>query len=295
MKKLAALPAVAVSLLALGVGASSARTLVPGFAPVRDASGAGTLLAGSIPGAFAPTNPGPSFVYLPAHFSPAGRYPVVYLLHGMPGSTLSYVRGMRLAQVADRLIVTGARPFIAVVPYAGPTTHRGRAEWAGRWESYLVRNVVPWVDAHLPTIASAAGRVIAGLSAGGYGAMDIGLRHPGLFGTLESWSGYFTAPRDGPLRGASANVRETHDPTLLVQGEAPLLQRLGTRFFLSSGTTHDKVGARDAGAFSRELASLGLRHRLYLLPGGHDGRFWRAQLPAALGYALAPSSRCAVR
>lgn len=27
------------------------------------------------------------------------------------------------------------------------------AEWAGRWEAYVVRDVVPWVDGRLPTIA----------------------------------------------------------------------------------------------------------------------------------------------
>jgi hypothetical protein len=36
-----------------------------------------------------------------------------------------------------------------------------------------------------------------------------------------------------------------------------------------------------------ELRSLGLAHRLWLAPGGHDGKLWRAQLPAALTYALA--------
>jgi len=49
---------------------------------------------------------------------------------------------------------------------------------------------------------------LAGFSAGAYGSLDIGLRHPGLFGTLESWSGYFRAPHDGSLAGATAGELE---------------------------------------------------------------------------------------
>ena len=265
------------------------------FLQIGTGPAGGTVWQGPIPFRGLPGYRRPTVVYLPPGASARGRYPVVVLLQGFRGSPYEFVDGVNLPSIADARIGAGCLPpFVAVIPPAGHDAQY-RGEWAGVWERYLVRAVLPWVRTHLPVTPDPSGWTLAGLSAGGYGAMDIGLRHPGLFGTLESWSGYFTAPRDGPLRGASANVRETHDPTLLVQGETPLLQRLGTRFFLSSGTTHDKVGARDAGAFSRELASLGLRHRLYLLPGGHDGRFWRAQLPAALGYALAPSSDCASR
>jgi enterochelin esterase-like enzyme len=128
--------------------------------------------------------------------------------------------------------------------------------------------------------------VLAGLSAGGYGAVDIGLRHPGLFSTLESWSGYFHPLRAGALVRANAAGLRAHDPSLLVRREAPLLRRLRTRFFLSSGTTHDRLTAAGTRVFAAELRTLRLPHRLALHPGGHDGRLWRAQLPAALAYAL---------
>ena len=68
--------------------------------------------------------------------------------------------------------------------------------------------------------------------------------------------------------------------------DARLLRSLGTRFFLSCGTTRDRATARDTRAFSRELRSLGLPHELWLAPGGHDGSLWRRQLPAALLFAL---------
>jgi enterochelin esterase-like enzyme len=64
---------------------------------------------------------------------------------------------------------------------------------------------VPWTDANLPTVADRAGRILAGLSAGGYAAVDIGLRHPFMFSTLEAWSGYFRPlPRHSRTRSARA-------------------------------------------------------------------------------------------
>src|SRR5206468_10463279 len=130
-------------------------------------------------------------------------------------------------------------------PDAGllPAALQPEAPLPGHLERYLVHDVVPWVDGHLPTIPSRAGRVLAGLSAGGYGAVDIGLRHPTLFGTLEAWSGYFHPLRAGALVDAGSAELQAHDPSLLAQREAPLLRRLGTRFFLSSGTTADRATA----------------------------------------------------
>jgi enterochelin esterase-like enzyme len=142
------------------------------------------------------------------------------------------------------------------------------------------------VDRHLPTIPSRAGRILAGLSAGGYGAVDIGLRHPTLFGTLEAWSGYFRPLRAGALVNADQQALDAHDPSLLARAEAPLLRRLGTRFFLSCGASADRVTARETRAFSLELRALRLPHTLWLAPGGHDGALWRRQLPSALTYAL---------
>jgi enterochelin esterase-like enzyme len=262
--------------------------LPKGFAPISAGPDGGMVWQGRIPDRALPKLRRPSVIYLPPHASAGTRYPVLYLLQGFRGSPWQFSSGLKLATVADRAITSGAvRPFIAVAAPAGLTPSYD-GEWAGAWEDYLVRDVVPWIDAHLPTIRTRAGRAIAGLSAGGFGAVDIGLRHPGLFGTLESWSGYFRPLRDGPFRHADARELAAHDPSLLVRSEAPLLRRLGTRFFLSCGSTADRRTAALATAFARELDTLRLPHALYLRPGGHNGRFWLSQFPEALRYAPPP-------
>jgi enterochelin esterase-like enzyme len=285
-----ALAGVLAVLLPAGASSSSASP-IPGFTPSRYQGHDGTVWTGTIPGALAPLHPGPSYVYLPPHYSPAQHYPVVYLLHGLPGDPRIYVHGSHLAQVADRLIADGAEPFIAVAPYAGPATHRGLAEWAGRWEDYLVDEVVPWADATLPTIQSAGGRVLAGLSAGGFGAVDIGLRHPQLFGTLESWSGYFTPLDDGPFVHAPRAYLAAHDPTQLVLRETARLRRFDTRFELSTGPAHGRVTPSMTTAFAAELRTLGVPVSLWIVPSVHKGPSYGLQMARGLSYAFARAAR----
>ena len=256
-----------------------------GWSPAGLGPDGGTVWTGRIPDTVVPDRR-LSAVYLPPGFTPTRRYPVVYLLHGMKGSPASIYRGMQLAKVADGLIARGAAPFIAVLPVAGPRVDPNAGEWAGVWERYLVRDVVPWADAHLPTIRSAAGRALEGVCAGGFGAVDIGLRHPGLFGTLGAFDGYF-APvfRDGPFAHATRADLLAHDPTILVRRRATALRNSGVRFYVSAGGNHGAVLAQWTVDFARELKNLRLPHTLWRLPKRDDGHFWQATFPSALSYA----------
>ena len=247
----------------------------------------GSVWQGNIPDQFVSWDHRSSAVYLPPGYTATHRYPVVYLLHGMRGAPSSFWAGLHFATVADELITSGrSAPFIAVMPVAGPRVNPDGGEWAGVWEQYVVQDVVPWVDTHLPTLADRRDRALEGLCAGGYGAIDIGLRHPTLFGTLGSWEGYF-APvfRDGPFVRATTADLDRHDPTLLVKDEAPQLRVSGTRFYVSVGGNHGHVLRIWSLAFDRELQSLQLSQRLWLLPRAERGHFWSATLPSALTYA----------
>src|SRR5690349_14337084 len=116
---------------------------LPGFMPFAAGPSGGTVVAGTLPGGVRL-----GYVYLPPGYSRAHRYPVVYLLHGMPGSPSEYLDGTNLAQFADAAISSGRlRPFIAVLPAAG-TDRKYNGEWAGPWEREVVDDVVPFVDAH---------------------------------------------------------------------------------------------------------------------------------------------------
>lgn len=254
--------------------------LLPGFTPAATGLAGGQVLQGTFPG-----TQRPGYVYLPPGFEASRRYPVVYLLHGMPGSPEEYLEGTQLTAFADTAIAAGAlRPFIGVIPAAG-VARDYNGEWAGPWERALVEQIVPWVDAHLPTRAAAGGRVLAGLSAGGFGALDIGLRHAGLFGTLESWSGYFRPLHDGPFKRATKAVLAAHDPTELLRSEQAALALAGTRFFVSTGPAHSRwAPPADTIEYGSELRSLGLPYTLRVYDG-HAGE-WSRQVADGLRWAL---------
>lgn len=204
----------------------------------------------------------------------------MYLLHGLPGSPSEYLAGTDLAGFADAGIASGRlRPFIAVLPAAG-VDGRYDGEWAGPWEREVVDDVVPFVDAHLSTVEAPAGRVLAGLSAGGFGAVYIALRHPTLFGTVESWSGYFHPLRDGPFKHDTKAQLRANDPRRLVHNAS------GMRFFLSTGPYHSHwIQPAETRAFARSLAAAGVRVRTFFydrLKGE-----WRVQFDAGLTWALA--------
>src|SRR5581483_1869776 len=254
-----------------------AALVLPGFSPWLTGPQGGEVLTGPMPG-----TDRPGVVYLPPGFSRELRYPVVYLLHGMPGSPTEFVAGAGLLQWADDSIADGSvPPFIAVMPAAGPRPQYN-GEWAGPWEHALVDDVVPWVDRRLPTVANAAHRVLAGISAGGFGAADIALRNPRVFGTVESWSGYFAPLHDGPFKHATTAELAANDPRLLAH-TAPV-RRL--RFFLSTGPFHSHwFTPRQTVDFAHELSRLGAPVRLLQL-GSTNGEYTK-QLATGLSWALA--------
>ncbi len=259
----------------------AAAVLLPGFHPYGNPPGGSTLWRGVFPG-----GPRAGFVYLPPGFSTIQRYSVLYLLHGMPGDPSEYTDSLGLARWSDLQIAAGTlQPFIGIVPAAGPRPQYN-GEWAGPWEDYLVHGVIPWIDAHLPTIVSARGRVIAGLSAGGYGAVDIALRSPTLFSRVMSWSGYFHPLTDGPLKGADRQTLNANDPRLLARTKARELLRLGMRFFLSTGPPHSHWEKPiETVEFAHELQDLGIPAKLetFASKRGHWGFEFHAGLSWAFG------------
>jgi S-formylglutathione hydrolase FrmB len=140
-------------------------------------------------------------ILLPSDYDakPERRYPVLYLFHGTSGRASDWI-------VAGNAVATTAGlPLIVVMPDAGFNGDGGGwfADWynggAGgppRWETFHIEQVVPWIDANLRTIDRRAGRAIAGLSQGGFGALSYAARHPDLFTSVASFSGGCVIDRD---------------------------------------------------------------------------------------------------
>ncbi|HET9121656.1 MAG TPA: alpha/beta hydrolase-fold protein [Solirubrobacterales bacterium] len=215
------------------------------------------------------------------------RFPVLYLLHGSNSNGETYIDVGRAGVALDELIAAGrTRPFLIVIPLSTDGSLTDDTEWAndadGRFESEVL-DVVHQVDAHWPTVPARSGRALAGLSMGGYGALNIGLHHLSAFGTLESWSGYFTQTRSGPFASASSAVLRANSPAAYAPTVARRLKRLPLHVLLYTGK--DDPLAHGQAAFASELHGLGVSVRTAAPPGVHDWRLWRQQMPHALLFA----------
>lgn len=137
-------------------------------------------------------------VYLPPSYEKSKKnYPVVYLIAGFTGygkmnmnlSAFSENIQQRLDRLIGKKIIN---EMIVAMPdcftkYGGSQYVNSSA--TGRYEDYIIKEVVPLTDDLFRTIPKAYSRCIVGKSSGGYGAMWLGMRHPDVFGLLATHSG----------------------------------------------------------------------------------------------------------
>jgi len=261
-----------------------------GFAPPRDPAWVkqeGTASRFYLASAALGGRRQPVDVYLPPGYAqhPAARYPVMYLLHGVPGRPGGFLATVRMGVVEDELVALGrARPMILVMPF-GSTGSFTDKEWANGvrphegWETFVARDLVRSIDARYRTIPHGSARVLAGLSEGGYGALNIGLHHPAEFRVLESWSGYERADDLGAIFGHRKAVLAYNSPALTVARAAPALRRHHVFIWFYSGTD-DHFRPQNV-AFAAQLERERIPHRYHAVRGGHNWALWRGNAARA--------------
>lgn len=127
------------------------------------------------------------------------------------------------------------------------------------YEKALVHDLVPYVDHVFPTVAAREGRVIGGLSMGGYGAIEFALKYPELFCGATSHSGAFGAVRQGD-RGLPPEDCPFRLAEALDKSRAPAL-----RFDCG---LDDQLLAHDRDLHTH-LEALRIAHEYDEFPGGH--------------------------
>lgn len=221
-------------------------------------------------------------VYLPHGYGRSRRrYPVFYLLHGSPGRPMVFVDVAGLPVRMDNLISRHRmRPMILVFPDGriGGSTYSD-SEWAdtqaGNYAGYVI-DVVRDVDRRFATLANRRNRVIAGFSAGAYGATNIFLHHLPDFANLQSWSGYYLQTRTGVFAGASRAVLAANSPLDEVRRLRRRIAGDPLRAFLFVGRDDDVSPQTEP--MARALAAAGATVSYALYRGGHDWQLWHAHL-----------------
>lgn len=199
--------------------------------------------------------------------------PVVYLLHGHGGNADTWV-GIKpnLPQIAE------AEGIIFVCP-------DGKNSWywdspknpAYRYETFISKELITFVDGHYKTVANPKGRAITGLSMGGHGAMWNALRHTDVFGAAGSTSGGLDVrpfPNNWNMseqlgkESENRNVWKAHTAISqidnLQNGDLAIIIDCGYSdfFFEVNNDFHNK------------LLKYNIDHEFIVRPGAHNGQYW---------------------
>lgn len=222
---------------------------------------------------------------------PQGRPPqaVLYLLHG------GYSHHGEWAERVDLAGQAAAWPLAIALPEGGFSLwvhgHDGQD-----YEAYTAFDVPEAVEGRLGLRLPRAGRAVAGLSMGGFGALHLGLTHPERYAALASLSGAFGMtwwnigrfdgspflPALGPI---GSGTRAWVEPTATL-GRA--LARGGPQSLpaiqLATGTEDDPEVTEAHRALHRTLLAAKVAHTALERPGGHDWDFWNRETPALLAF-----------
>jgi len=199
-----------------------------------------------------------AFVYTPPGYDKdqAKRYPVLYLQHGWGEDETAWSNQGHANLIMDNLIAEGkTKPFIIVMTY-GMTNE---IKWGGLknfdikpFQTVLVDELIPYVDANFRTVAKPSHRAMGGLSMGGMETRTITLNKPDVFSRYALLSGGLYNPED---------IKDKSKVKLI---------------FLSCGSKEKPEGVKNA---VTALKGAGFNAVSYVSEGtGHEFQTWRRSL-----------------
>ena len=249
----------------------------------------------------------PYNVILPTDYNTSSttRYPVLYLLHGLTGHYSDWVSRTNVADYAAQY------RMIIVTPEGNDGWYTDSATVVNdKYETYVLKELIPDVQQRYRTIEARYGRGIAGLSMGGYGSLKFGLKSPSTFVFAASMSGALGVARFtekettasgwgtslqlfGP---ADSETRKANDLFQIINQLSPARISALPFFYFDCGTEDSSL----IFPYNRELAGLmsekKIAHEYRELPGDHSWGYWDKQVQEVLRIAalkmrlLAPAS-----
>jgi enterochelin esterase-like enzyme len=201
------------------------------------------------------------WTYLPAGYEASqDLYPTVYFLDGG-----NYADWMQVPSVLDQLIAARTIPPIIAV-FVEPGSRQEEYSRNPAWRTFMARELVPVIDKRHRTFAAPDHRVIFGSSLGAYGAVDLAVENPDVFGLCAA-----IAP---PAQASTLLTNQT-------QGVRAIQ---GVRFFVLGAVYDTDVnGARTLrSALDEERADV-----TYVeVPEGHAAETFRGRIDDALKHLL---------
>lgn len=205
---------------------------------------------------------------------PEGNSPVVYLLHGYSGNAKSWINiKPDLPETADR------DGLVFVCP-------DGKNSWywdspidpSSRYETFISKELVAWVDANYDVRKDRSGRAITGLSMGGHGALWIACRHTDTFGAAGSTSGGVDIrpfPENWEMNKQLGNIRDNREnwERHTVINQVDQLKNNELTLIIDCG--YDDFFYKVNQDLHNKLLLHKINHEFHVRPGVHNSDYWR--------------------
>jgi enterochelin esterase-like enzyme len=242
-------------------------------------------------------------VLLPTQYeNSTDSFPVVYLLHGYGDDETAWYKYGLIQYYSDRDTAQNG-PMIFVMPQAFNTYYVNKYNGHYPIMDVLVNELVPIIDSLFRTIPDPTHRAVMGYSMGGYGAIILPAKNPGIFETGVSLSMSFRTDSQyvaesqnvfdtqwGPVFGGigkSGNERFTdhfvvNSPFHFFSDPANhYLWDLN--FFITCGDEEETLGVTNE-ELHNILTGLEFPHVYRMGHGGHSWDYWHHELPEALKF-----------
>lgn len=201
-------------------------------------------------------------------------YPVVYLLHGYSGNYLDWItRVPELKNAVDEY------HLIIVCPDGGFSSwyFDSPIDSTIRYETFMIKELVPEIDARYKTIPDREHRAICGLSMGGHGALYLAIRHPHEFGATGSISGgvdILPFPDNWDIKKRLGD-QKTHKANWEKNSVINLVDSLNNnelKIIIDDGV--NDIFIKENRALHQKLLHLKINHVYIERPGGHTWNYW---------------------
>ena len=276
--------------LAAGVGTASAVALESSTTSLKGTIAYGSFHSQAVAGTLHYA------VYLPQGYAKSStRYPVVYFLHGLPAGANTYRAIGPITQAIER-----ANRKAIVIGAQGARINDTDPEWLDsgpgeKWETATAKELVKVIDSRYRTIPTRAGRLLVGISGGGYGAMLIALHNPNVYSVVESWSGYFHATNPAGTASLDLGSKEANDwasaHTLLGRLRAFVGANGQNGYAAFYVGTNDSVFRAENEQFFREIGAAGIKDVTFrLYSGAHNWSLWSRYAVSWLSAGLAEAA-----
>lgn len=229
--------------------------------------------------------------------------PLLLCLHGGLGGhdLLS-----QLGPVVQAMWRSASLPNVAVaVPQAGRSLYLDYRDGSQKWETFLITEFLPCIQARYGVLRSREGTLVCGVSMGGLGALRLGLKHPDIFGGIVAWEpniepalawsdvrpedrfwrtdemlqARFGCPLDEAYWAAN-------NPATIVTMQADALRVADLPIYLEIGSDDAYGLHRGVEFLHRALYDRGLRHEYrYVRGADHIGRTIEPRLQDGLAFA----------